>query len=123
MNCALKHFHSCGIEPRASHTKSQSYIPIRHFVLGFCFCFGYFCFLFFPFETEFLHETALAILELTLQTRLASNSQKSACLCLLLGILNITFSVWFLLFYKFHFKINLFFTYVADNSMGYKYVQ
>jgi hypothetical protein len=35
---------------------------------------------FFSFETGFLC-VALAILELTLQTRLASNSQRSNCLC------------------------------------------
>ena len=37
----------------------------------------------FLFKTGFLRVTALAVLELSLQTRLASNSQTYSCLCLL----------------------------------------
>lgn len=46
---------------------------------GFFSCFDLFCF---AFQVKFLGITVFTVFELTLQTRLGTNTQKSACLCL-----------------------------------------
>jgi hypothetical protein len=49
-------------------------LPVRTWHLGCCFGLSFF-------ETE-SHKAELALLELAMQTKLASNPQRSVCLCL-----------------------------------------